>query len=143
MFDREQYELDQMEYLKANADIYIYYNPHPNQKLVGDCVKRSLVKATGKDYMELQRELNALKKITKAKKFNGNKNWLYYVEKILKGIKLPEYRNMKIGDFAKLDKSGTYIISCRKHLVCVQDGKLYDTWNSSFKAIGRVWLIEN
>lgn len=33
-----------------------FYNPHPKQKLVADCAKRALVKATNIDYMEVQRE---------------------------------------------------------------------------------------
>ena len=59
----------------------------------------------------------------------------------LQGIKLPEYRNMKIGDFARLNLQGSYIISCRGHLTCVVNGKVYDTWNCSYKAIGRVWKV--
>lgn len=142
MFDYDEYLTEQKQYQEANSELHVFYNPHPNGKLVGDCVKRALVKATGKDYMELQRELNALKKITKSKKFNDNKNWIYYVEKILKATKLKGFNNMKIGEFAKSrGAKGTFIITCRGHIVTIENGKVYDTWNSSFKAIGKVWEI--
>jgi len=140
-FDYNEYLAEQKAYLDDNTHIYKFYNPHPEGKLLGDCVKRTLTRASGKDYKVVQLELNRLKKITKAKKFNDNKNWLHYVEKDLNGTKLGEYRNMKIGDFAKLALKGKYVIACRGHLTIVEDGILYDTWNSSFKAINRVWKV--
>ena len=140
-FDYEEYKEQERVYKEDNAHIYSFYNPHPKGLLTGDCVKRALTRASGKDYHQIQLDLNRLKKITKSKAFNDNKNWLHYVEKDLHGTKLGEYRNMKIGDFAKLGLQGKFVISCRGHLTIVEDGILYDTWNSSFKAIGRVWEV--
>ena len=66
--------------------MYIYSNPHPKGKRVGDCVKRAIVLATGLDYMEVQRQLNAHKKVTGASVYNDNKNWKSFVENVLKAI---------------------------------------------------------
>lgn len=140
-FDYSEYLAEQEAYIQDNGHIFFFYNPHPKGLKTGDCVKRALTKASGRSYQELQLELNRLKKITKSKKFNDNKNWLHYVEKELGGVKLGEYRNMKIGEFAKLNLKGKFVIACRGHLTIVEDGILYDTWNSSFKAINRVWRV--
>lgn len=141
MFSYEEYRLAEKEYIENNKDVFVKFNIHPDDKLVGDCVKRAIAFATDSDYNEIKRELNRHKQITKSKYFNERKNWVSYVEKVLKANKLLGYQNMKIGDFAKLNLKGSYIIKCRKHLTCVKDGKLYDTWNCSFKAINRVWEV--
>ena len=141
MFDYEEYLEQEKMYHEENPELFVYYNPHPEGKEVNDCVKRSLTKATGKDYKEIQLELNRYKKITKAKTFNERKNWVPFVEKVIKAKKLSGYLNMKIGEFCKENPKGTYIIKCRKHTVTVVDGKIYDTWNSTFKAINRVWEV--
>ena len=68
--------------------MYQYNNPHPKGKLVGDCVKRAIALATGKDYLEIQRDLNKLKKLTGCDTFNSNKNYKHYIEKVLNCKKL-------------------------------------------------------
>lgn len=142
MFDYNQYLLDQEEYWAVNPEIYEYVNPHPDNKKVGDCVKRAITLSSGLDYKNVQIELNRYKKITKAKLFNDNKNWLPFVEKELKWEKLKGYQNIKIGDFAKEHPEGTYLISCRRHLTTVKDGKVLDTWNCSYKAINKIWKVQ-
>jgi hypothetical protein len=141
MFNYEEYLLEQQQYLEQNADVYLYYNPHPDNKVVSDCVKRAITICSGLDYRTIQNELNRYKKITNAKKFNENKNWLPYVEKVLKWKKVTGFNNVKIGEFAKNHPTGTYLISVRKHLTTVKDGKVLDTWNCSFKAINKIWQI--
>lgn len=42
--------------------MYRFLNLHPKGKRVGDCVKRAIAGAENRDYMEVQRELNRLKK---------------------------------------------------------------------------------
>ena len=142
MFDYEEYLQAEQKYHEKNANLYVYYNPHPEGKKVQDCVKRALTKATNKGYKEIQLELNRYKKLTKAKKFNERKNWVPYVEKVLKAQRLYGFVNIKIGEFCKKHPKGIYIINCRKHVVTVENGKLYDTWNSSFKAINRIWEVK-
>jgi hypothetical protein len=141
MFNYEEYLLEQQQYLEQNIDIYQYHNPHPDNKDVGDCVKRAITICSGLEYQTVQKELNRYKKITNAKKFSENKNWLPYVEKVLKWKKLTGFNNLKVGEFAKTHPTGTYLISVRKHLTTVKDGKVLDTWNCSFKAINKIWQI--
>ena len=42
-----------------------------------------------------------------------------------KGSKRPT-----IDEFAKAHKNGTYVVTVAHHVVCVKDGKYYDTWDS-------------
>jgi len=141
-FDYYEYLLYEKDYHYENPDIFLYVNPHPDKKLVGDCVKRAITICSHMDYRDVQIELNRYKKITNAKKFNDNKNWLPYIEKVLGWEKLKGYHNVKVGEFAKAHPNGTYLISIRRHLTSVVDGVVQDTWNCSYKAITKVWKIK-
>jgi hypothetical protein len=141
-FDYEEYKQQERAYCKKNAYLFTELNAHPDDKNVRDCVKRAITSATGMNYNDVKIELNRHKKVTNTKKFNERKNWVSYVEKVLGLKRLKGFQNMKIGEFAKTNPTGTYIIKCRKHLTCVMNGKVMDTWNPSFKAINRVWVVK-
>jgi len=147
-FDRELYEAEKRIYLEENKDLFIKTNPHPKELNVGDCVKRALVISTGMDYDELKIKINQHKREMQKRKrkrpirvFNDDRNWIPFMEKEFDVEKLQGYRNMKIGEFAKLELPGSYIIRLRNHAVAVIDGKVLDTWNCSFNAIGRIWRV--
>lgn len=118
---------------------YKFYNPHPKGLKVGDCVKRAFTKALNIEYKEVAKELNALKKVTKAKKFNENKNWKKYCE--VKGMTKITFqatkgeKRMNGARFCKAHPKGTYVLRMAKHVVACVDGVLYDTWNSSKKCV--------
>lgn len=142
MFDYNEYLQAQDQYLREHDYLYQFTNPHPDGKLVGDCVKRAITLSGDYDYTRVQLELNRYKKVTKTKKFNERKNWVPYVERVLGWEKLSGYQNMKVGEFAKSHPTGTYLIKVRKHTTTIKDGKILDTWNCAYKAINRVWKIK-
>jgi len=142
MFNYEEYLIYEKDYHYENPDIFLYFNAHPDNKNVGDCVKRAITLCSNMDYQTVQNELNRYKKITNAKKFNDRKNFQPYVEKVLKWKRLKGYSNIKVGEFAKEHSNGTYLIKIRKHLTAVVDGVIYDTWNCSYKAINKVWQVK-
>lgn len=118
--------------------MYQYFNAHPQGKLVGDCVKRAITKATGMDYHEVQLELNRHKRITGAKTFNEDKNWKSYVENVLNGVKLSfpakaGQPRMNGDRFCKAYPKGSYILNMAGHLSCCVDGVIYDTWDCGSK----------
>lgn len=126
--------------------MFKFYNPHPQGKFVDDCVKRAITKATGKDYLEVQRELNRYKKVTKAKEFNENKNWKPYVEKVLGGVKIsfPAVKGesrMNGYSFPEQYPEGTYLLRMAGHLCCCKDGVIYDTWDCRCKCVYNAWKI--
>jgi len=63
--------------------MFQYYNAHPYQLDVDDCVKRAITVTMSMEYMDVQRGLNQHKKITGAKKFNTDGNPRSYVENVL------------------------------------------------------------
>ena len=120
--------------------MYQFLNVHPQGKLVPDCVKRAIVKTTGMDYMEVQRELNRHKRITGATSFNCDKNWKSYVENVLDGKKLsfPAVKGMPRMNgerFCKAYPKGSYILQMAGHLSACVDGVIYDTWDCSEKCV--------
>lgn len=126
---------------------FIYNNPHPKGKKVGDCVKRALTLATNKDYLEVQRELNKIKKITKSQKFNDNKNYKYYIEKVLgyKKLSFPAkvgIPRMNGERFCETYPKGKYILRMAGHLSCSIDGVINDTWDCSEKCVYNAWEVK-
>ena len=126
--------------------MYQYLNVHPKGLLVGDCVKRAITKATGKDYMEVQRELNRCKKITGCEQYCNNKNWKYYIEKQLHGKQLsfPAVRGVARMNghlFCTMFPKGSYILRMAKHLSCCVDGVIYDTWDCRDKCVYAAYKI--
>lgn len=127
--------------------MFKYENVNPKGKLVRDCVKRAITKATGKSYEEVSLELNRYKKITKCEKFNDNKNWKAYVENVLNGKKLSfpaiagEPR-MNGYEFCKKYNKGIYILRMSKHLSVCIDGVVYDTWDCREKCVYNAWEIK-
>lgn len=129
-----------MEHFKFN-------NPHPKGLFVKDCVKRAITLATGKDYKQVQLDLNRLKKITYSNKFNDNKNYKYYLENILQAEKLSfpaEKGKSRITGllFAIEHPEGTYVLRMAGHLSCCINGIINDTWDCSDKCVYNAWKIK-
>lgn len=108
---------------------------------VGDCVTRAISIATGKDYLEVYKALNQLAKSERTGKrkrgVSSARNGVYKdtYTKYLTSIGWKWVPTMKIGQgctvHLKADElpSGTIIVSLSKHLACVKDGVLYDTYD--------------
>lgn len=116
-------------------------------KNVGDCVTRAIAIATGIDYLEIYKCLKELAKKESVKHHRGHKQssvrdgvfketWKKYLKKLEDAHKLEKIKCCEIGSRNKihltddeLPTNGTYIIQCAKHLTCIKDGVLYDTWD--------------
>lgn len=112
---------------------------------VGDCVVRAICNASGKDYLEVY---NALKDLTSHEKIGKRKRSMSkvrdgvykntfkkYIEEIL-GWKWVSCSGIGKGISIHLDESelptkGTYIVRVSKHLTCIKDGVLIDTYDCS------------
>ncbi len=125
--------------------MYKFFNAHPKGLRVKDCVKRALTVATGEDYMEIQRQLNRLKRELGAehyndnvvwKKFISNKGWKEFTFQAVKGQK-----RMNGESFCESYPKGTYVLSMAGHLSVCKDGVIYDTWNCSQKCVYKAWLV--
>ena len=123
--------------------MYEFLNLHPQGKRVGDCVKRAIAGVENRDYMEVQRELNRLKKETGCDKFNDRKNLAAYVKKhgYIK-LSFPAEKGvprMNGERFCKAYPKGRYILNMAGHWSCCIDGVIYDTWDCSEKCVYTAW----
>lgn len=129
------------------SNIYCYYNAHPKDLNVDDCVKRAISVVTGINYKQVSLELNRYKKITKCSKFNSPGNPEQYILKVLKGVQ-QSYPAVKGQDrmngerFALSHPKGRYLLRMAGHLTACIDGVIYDTWDCTQKCVYKSWRIE-
>jgi hypothetical protein len=115
--------------------MYKYYQP--NQKDLkdeyGDCVIRAMTKATKKTWLEVFDELIPYSRESQCP-YNCSPVWKAYLE--AQGFKYVGITNKKgttrptVQSFAKKNKTGIFILRVAHHLVCLENGDWFDTWNS-------------
>ena len=108
------------------------YNPNPKCARVGDCVIRAIAKALDKTWKEVYLDL-CLKGLTLCDLPSANHVWGSYlkdngfVRSTLPNT-CPECYTVR--DFCEEHKKGKYILALNGHVICVQDGDYFDTWDS-------------
>ena len=120
-----------------------FYNPNPNKRTdVGDCVIRSMCKATGKDWDTVFNDLVAIAFEKKCMP-NSDDAWKEYLSQhgfeyrklsIKKGSKRPTPQT-----FATKNKKGTFVLVIAGHIVTCQDGYFWDTWDCGEKGMYGYW----
>lgn len=116
----------------------------------GDCVTRAIAIATGLPYKEVYKIINDQAKLESEKvikKYRGQKRSSARngvaketYNAVLKDLGWKWVTCMRFGQgctthmVADELPNGTIIVALAKHLVCVKDGVIYDTYNSSEKA---------
>lgn len=112
-----------------------------NAKVVGDCVCRAIANGTGMDYKEVYDLINSYaskEHITRHKKSKSTaRNGVYKdtIYRVMTDLGWEWMPTMYIGSGCKVHLNekelpkGTLIVSLSKHLTCVKDGKLYDTYD--------------
>ena len=108
------------------------YNPNPAQNRVGDCTVRAISKALGQEWETTYAGLTAYGFML-CDMPNANWVWGAYLED--KGFKeciinRHGKRVYSVNDFCHDNPEGTYILAIDGHVVCVENGKFYDTWDS-------------
>lgn len=122
-------------------------NPHPQCLIVGDCVKRACVLASGINYHDIAIMLNRFRKETGAKKFNTNDNWRQFIIKVLKGYDCGNMQYAYHGHRYKVYEFAGYchnkaIVQCSKHLVAIDgEGNYLDSWDSGDKSIYKAYTL--
>lgn len=111
---------------------FVYYNPNPENKIVGDCTVRAISVALGiswdqahDDLCDLSGEMHDMP--------SSNNVWGEYVR--LHGFKRHIIEDTcpncyTIADFARDHRTGTFLVCTGTHVVAVIDGDYIDTWNS-------------
>ena len=126
-------------------ETYKFCNPHPDGKIVGDCVKRAICLAESRDYREVTNELNKLKRSLNLKSYNSTENWKTYVKmKNYQKLSFPAEAGCKRMDgyrFAETHPKGSYILRMSKHLVACVDGVILDTWDCRRKCVYNAYKV--
>ena len=111
---------------------YIDYNPNPAERDTGDCVIRAISKALGTDWEKTYMDLT-LKGLQLAMWGDTNAVWEAYLKEkgYLRQV-IPNYCPdcYSIAEFAADHPKGTFLVATGSHVVCVQDGDWYDSWDS-------------
>ena len=109
------------------------YNPNPSGKMVGDCAIRAVSMATGTDWDTAYSAL-CLQGFMMKDLPNSDNVWCNYLKS--KGFERGIIPNTcpdcyTIGDFAADNAQGIYVLGTGRHAVCIKDGIIYDSWDSS------------
>ena len=127
-----------------DTDCFVYENLNPKKKVTTDCVVRATCKALGKPYIDVYQDMFGFS-ISSGLHLNDKKFLKKYLEHLGYGmLKQPKHQdNTKYTarEFAKEFNKGIYIVSIRKHITVIVDGKIHDIWDCSDKAVGNYWKI--
>lgn len=112
--------------------MFIYYNPNPQKNIVGDCVIRAISKITQqsweKTYSDICDKGYELKDMP-----SSNEVWGAYL------LEIGFIRNIipntcpdcyTVEDFCYEHPRGKYILATGSHVIAVENGNYFDTWNS-------------
>lgn len=134
--------------MKSISATFKKYNANAQNKNVGDCVKRALSYAYGLDYNEVSRQLNRIKNEIGSFAFNSFRTWTKFLEDHGARNIGAECKGMSEAEFCEKFPSGVYILltgtdksGCSTHMVCIFNGDIIDSWNSSNYIIYDAYLI--
>lgn len=123
--------------------MYQYYEPNPKSTNEGDCVVRAISKALGKSWGRTYVEL-CLEGFIMGTWGDVNKVWDRYLRQ--NGFKRHNIPDTcpdcyTVEKFVEEHPRGTFVLATGNHAVTVQDGVIYDTFDSS-KAVPIYYYIK-
>lgn len=119
-----------------------FFNPNPEERLVGDCTIRALCRFLDLDwdtvYVGVVFEGFLLKNMP-----SGNEVWGAYLERrgYIKQF-IPNFcpSCYTVRDFCSDNPNGRFLLVLDQHVVTVIDGDYYDTWDSGKEIPIYYWL---
>ena len=111
---------------------FVYYNPNPQNKLVGDCVIRAIAKLTGKDWEDAYMDV-VLQGFRMHDMPSANHVWgSYLIESGYTKNVLPDTcpECYTVDAFTRDHPTGSFLLAMGTHVVAVENGDYYDTWDS-------------
>ena len=118
----------------------IRYNPNPKGKNVGDCTVRALSRALGQDWEKTYAGLT-LEGFLRGDMPSGNAVWGAYLRRHGYRRELaPE--DVTVAEFGEAYPDGVYVLALSGHVVCIENGDLYDTWDSRNETVLYYWKKE-
>lgn len=119
-------------YVKRILTMFVYYNPNPEKKLVGDCVIRAISKLTNQTWDNTFKEIT-LKAFEMRDMPSSNEVWSAYLkDKDFQRFIIPDTCPdcYSVIDFADDHPKGLFMLATGTHVIAVQDGDYFDTWDS-------------
>tara|TARA_R100001377_G_scaffold54224_1_gene31975 strand:+ start:1328 stop:1795 length:468 start_codon:yes stop_codon:yes gene_type:complete len=131
-----------VKYVKSHGGREKYFSTKYKKDIAGDCVIRAISHGTGFDYMEVFTDLCNLA-ITTGYLPNDKKTYGQY----LSSLGWTKHSPMKNGHKKKVrlksyKTEGTYIVLTARHLTCIKDGVLYDSWDCRRWCGNSYWIKE-
>ena len=119
--------------------MFEYVNLNPYDRHIDDCVIRALSLLTNKDWDDVYKEL-----VYYSSKKGFMTDNVEFVEDYLDDRYIRECHYSKtVGEFANEHPIGRYIVSMNNHVTSVINGKIYDTFNPSYKVMRCAWKIKD
>lgn len=111
---------------------YIFYNPNPAHQIVGDCVIRAISKLTNQEWEDVYSDIT-IQGFVMHDMPSANRVWARYLsmmgyERTLLPDSCPDCYTVK--DFCLDHPTGKFLLAIGDHVVAVEDGNYYDTWDS-------------
>lgn len=124
----------------ASERRFVKYQPNPKNNVTGDCTIRAYTKAEGISWEEAYdmaanygMEESAMPNDDKVIARVLGENYGYTLTKLSKD------ERMTVNEFATANQHGTYLCLVRGHIVCIQDGLYYDSWDCGDKKVTGYW----
>lgn len=124
--------------------MFIYYNPNPQGKKVGDCTVRAISNALQKSWDETYMGL-CMKGMELADMPSSNTVWGEYLKEngyVRKIIPTECPYCYTVQDFCRDHPTGVFLLSLNSHVVCVINGDWYDIWDSGEESPIFYWEYE-
>jgi hypothetical protein len=112
--------------------MFKYYNPHPSQRRIGDCVIRAISKVLDWEWNDTYTAL-CLQGYVMSDLPSSNQIWGAFLRKqgFIRQVIPNECPDCyTVEDFCKDHPTGTYVLGTGSHAVAVVDGFYYDAWES-------------
>ena len=119
---------------------FVYHNENPSNKRISDCVTRAIKLASGLPYEEIRRKLFHTSRLLNCESSLCATCYSFLIQEVLGGV-MKDCHGLRVGDFARLNPKGTYLIRIQGHLTCLIDGKIYDTWDCLDRMCDIVWKV--
>lgn len=125
--------------------MYIFYNPNPLALRAGDCAIRAMCKALNINWDKAYMDLCVIG-LTKADLPSANHVWGSYLKQngfVRYGVpdSCPECYTVEA--FCYDHPDGTYVLALSGHVVTVENGSIYDSWDSSNETVLYFWHKED
>jgi len=120
---------------------FVYYNPNPTERRVGDCAVRAVSKALGVDW-ETAYTMIMFNGFQMGDMPSSNSVWGSVLRQ--HGFKRTTIPNTcpecyTVGQFCEDNPEGLFVVGTEGHVVAIENGDIYDTWDSREKIPVYVW----